>query len=82
MDGPDANVKDAFIKCLESRPLDLDVTVKMRPARLNLGRYKPFNSTRVFDLLRWTTGAHDRRASIHRPFDPALVVAPRHLHNT
>ena len=82
MDGQDTIVKDAVIKRLESHPLDFDVTVEMRPARLNLGRYKPFNSTRVFDLLRWTTGARDRRRLIHRPFDLALLVAPRHLHNT
>ena len=47
MDGPDATVRDAFIKRLQSRPLDLDLTVEMRPARLNLGRYNPFNSARV-----------------------------------
>ena len=82
MDGLDATVRNAFIKRLESRPLDLDLTVEMHPARLNLGRYNPFNSKRVFDLLRWTTGPRERRASIHRPFDPALLVALRHLHNT
>ena len=47
MDGPDATVRDAFIKRLQSRPLDLDLTVEMRHARLNLGRYNPFNSARV-----------------------------------
>ena len=47
MDGPDATVRDAFIKRLQSRPLDLDLTVEMRHARLNLGRFNPFNSARV-----------------------------------
>ena len=33
MDGPDATVRDAFIKRLQFRPLDLDLTVEMHPAR-------------------------------------------------
>ena len=43
MDGPYATVRDAFIKCLQSRLLDLNLTVEMRPTRLNLGRYNPFH---------------------------------------
>ena len=67
MDGPDAIVRDAFIKRLESCPLDLDLTVEMRPARLNLSRYNPFNSARALIAIWWST-AHviDARQSIAR----------------
>ena len=47
MDGPDATVRDAFIKCLESRPLDLRPTIHMLPARLHLDRYNASNHARV-----------------------------------
>ena len=42
MDGP-----DAFIKRLESRPLDLHPTIQMLPARLDLDRYNASNQARA-----------------------------------
>ena len=47
MDGPDATVRDAFIKRLELRPLDLHPTIQMLPARLDQDRYNASNHTRV-----------------------------------
>ena len=47
MDSPDATVRDAFIKRLESRPLDLHPTIQMLPARLDLDRYNASNHARV-----------------------------------
>ena len=76
---PDATVRDAFIKRLQSRPLDLDPTVQMLPARSHHDRYNALNKDTCFDHLWWTTGARDQRAIFNASLDPTPCVSPRHL---
>ena len=79
MDGPDATVRDAFVKRLQSCPLDLDLTVQMLPARSHHDCYNALNKDTCFDHLQWTTGARDQRAIFNTSLDPTPCVSPRHL---
>ena len=70
--GPRCVALRCVIKRTSFRPLDLDLAVKMHRTRLNLGRYNPFNSARVW-LISYAPRLHaidacDRRVNwIQRP---------------
>ena len=52
----------------------------MLPATLHLRRYNARNLTRAFDVDPVVRAPHNRRVSIDHPFNPSLLIAPRHLH--
>ena len=70
----------SVIKTLDFRSLDRDPMAEMRSAPIDLSRYNALYLACAPDLIWWSAGAHDRRASIVRPRDPALCIAPRHMH--
>ena len=80
MNGPDEMRGLALWKRLRSRPLNLDPTVRMLPARFDLDRYNAFNKGTCVDPDAVDHGLLDRRSIFHRTPDPTPYVSPRHLH--
>ena len=77
---PMKSCDERYKKRLRFASLDHDRTIRMLPARLNLGHYNDLFKPRAFDRDRWSAPPYDPHLSRGPSFDPTIHLQPRHVH--